>query len=218
MYIVLGIFYVIWTILWTLLSWAWYAVYYIFKGIFLFIKWIVLAPGKAKAKREKEKQYAIDIEQKAILANQEVIRLQKLKEEKEQNAIIAEKKRMQDAIDQSNRLNEGIIFKKLIPIPNEEFVRCSNNHRFLYKDFNIETQEVMTDNYSHYERSPLTDREYLVLEPNIYSVSNSRKGCHLCKSTYFEFENGEINQYRPSTCGCKYWIRKDQKKCPICLK
>jgi len=100
--------------------------------------------------------------------------------------------------------------------PESAMVKCSNGHRYMLKDFVIETSYVETD-YEQHGETVYTERGsyYKSWEvPYVYSNVHSRFGCPLCKSTLAEFEDPKLSGVR--RCGRCGWWSQHPRACPVC--
>ena len=124
-------------------------------------------------------------------------------------AELAEAQKRQQALEAARRSEiERLLTAGRILSPPNEMVVCSNGHRYKYEDFHIDTAETVT----HYEGAYFPgdhDRQY------VETVTYSKEGCPLCKSTAFDFEDEHLNRFR--RCRCGYWYDENYTpRCPVC--
>lgn len=173
-----------------------------------------------KTEEQKQKQI-IDQQNRQIQEEKrrkdDEIRRIEMDEQKRASALIRQQKEDKRKEYITSLLTSGDI----IPTPDHEMVTCSNNHHYKYADFNIVKRHISTYTYisqekitnrlgdiTGYQDVPITESEEEI---------ESQKGCKLCESTVYSFDNANINNY--NECYCGYWYNKNRyNSCPICSK
>ena len=103
----------------------------------------------------------------------------------------------------------------------DEWVTCSNGHKYVFRDFRITESHTETDFETYEVPSRWSDSGYSRRDrPVYYEASSSKVGCPLCKSTQFRFDRGECDAiYRAyKVCRtCCFWHRRGSS-CPVCRR